>query len=464
MFPGRVAGSRGGINLAPGPPLACSTGIRASPVGPGVGGGYHGCVVPDDLDPDPSPRWRAGNAEPVSVAEVRFWRSRVRRLLQRVPTPCFLFAAEPLERQVQSLEAAFQGLPVVHWWSFKTLPVQAPVAWWLRQGRPVEVVSEFEWRAVRALGVPVERILVNGPAKHRWLPACAQPGMRVHFDSIGEIRALSHLARNLQWRIGVRLGTSLEVQGEIPGVRAQFGLDPAEVPLAARLLRKAGLRIESLHLHLRTNVPEAGWYARAADEVFGVARKVGWEPWILDLGGGFPVARVATRKGAPFNAGFSMGAMRNVLLQLMRRHGVSQLWLENGRWLTAPAGVLALRVLDEKQGRGLRTLLCDGGRTLQALVATWERHAVVPLDPRRAPGMPTLLCGPTCMAFDNLGVHPLSGSIRPGDVLLWLDAGAYQVSWETSFSHGLAAMGWAEGHRVEVVREAESCDSWISRR
>lgn len=50
----------------------------------------------------------------------------------------------------------------------------------------------------------------------------------------------------------------------------------------------------------------------------------------------------------------------------------------------------------------------------------------------------TSVHGPTCMAFDTLARRPMAVSLGPGDVLIWLDAGAYHLPWETRFSHELA--------------------------
>ncbi len=381
--------------------------------------------------------------------------------MKRIGTPGFVFAREPLAAALTELESALGGLPARHWWSFKTLPLRPALRWWRASGRPVEVVSEFEWRGARDLGFEADAILVNGPAKARWLANRALPGMRVNFDSLGEIIALGRLARDLKWRVGVRVNPTEEVNSEYPGVRSQFGLLPGELGEAARRLKRWGVGVEVVHFHLRTHVPSADWYARAMAEVLEAVQAVGWHPTVLDVGGGVPATGVGSRRGAPLDAGFSLEKLRTMLRQVLRRHpGLREVWMENGRRLAAPSGVLAVRVLEVKEGRGVRTLICDGGRTLHALVATWEHHRVVPLRRRPGPEADTLLCGPTCMAFDNLGRHPLPVATRPGDVLLWLDAGAYQVSWETRFSHGLAGIAWVDGDDVEVVREAEDFESW----
>jgi diaminopimelate decarboxylase len=368
-----------------------------------------------------------------------------------------------LARQTGRLRRAFEDLAVRHWWSFKTLPLRPAIQWWKSQGLGVEVVSEFEWRGALKLGFGVDWILVNGPAKHAWLAEHARDGMRVNFDSLNEIRALAAIAKRRRWRIGVRFNTSSEVNPEYPGVRTPFGLVRSELGEAARLLGRAGLKVELAHFHLRTNVAVAAAYREAAEEVLGMGADLGWRPEILDLGGGLPAAGVRDRAGKRLESSFSWGEMRRGIGRILAGGagvGLREVWMENGRWLTAPTGVLAVRVLDNKEGRGRRTLTCDGGRTLHAMVSTWERHDVEALERRRGPQVRTMICGPTCMAFDNLGEHRLPAVMRPGDVLIWRDAGAYQICWETRFSHGLAPVTWCGRKGVEVVRAAESFEGW----
>lgn len=398
---------------------------------------------------------RTGRKETDAAGDA-FWRRRVRESVARVGTPALVFAEEPLVAQARRLAAALEGVPVRHWWSFKTLPLLPAVAAWRRLGHGVEVVSEWELRAALGAGVPPDEVLVNGPAKHAWLPGIPVKGLRVNFDSLAEVRALAPMVAALEWSVGLRIQTRTETNFEYRGVFTQFGMQKDDLAAARRLLVRSGVAPTVLHFHLRTNIPEARQFREAAQEALACVGSLGWQPRILDLGGGMPPERVESRKGTALDAGFSLASFREVCLQIRAQHRfLEALWMENGRWLAAPTGVLAVRVLDVKADRGVRTLICDGGRTLQAMVATWERHRLFPLKRRSGALVPTLVCGPTCMAFDNLGIHELPGTVRAGDVLIWLDAGAYQLSWETRFSHGLGAVAWTAGAAVEVVRERE---------
>jgi len=393
---------------------------------------------------------------------IRNWKSLAAGALGAgASTPFYLFAAEPVRERVVELEALDFGRPVTHWLSTKTQPLAPLLRWWRDQGHPIEVVSEFEFRAVRAEGFPVDRILVNGPAKHRWLPSVAEPGLRVNFDSAGELETLLPLARRLGWRCGLRLCTREEFDPEHSAFATQFGFTPDEARHVLPELLRDGPAPEVLHMHLRTNVARAGIYASALAEALELAAETGWKPRVVDLGGGLPPPHTAGRDGKAFDTGMDLADFAVQVRRILGAHPfVEELWLENGRFVTAGSGILVLRVLDAKQRRGLRQLICDGGRTLNALVSNWEQHRLEPLENRPGEGVETVVHGPTCMAWDQIARQPLPADLGPGDHLVWFEAGAYHLAWETRFSHGLAAVWWNDEQGLREARPAESFNDW----
>ncbi len=406
-------------------------------------------------------RSRRGARSRPAPARARFWRALVGPLLARASSPFYLFSAAPVAAALQALDQHLGGLPARHWLSCKTQPLRPLLAWWRRQGRPIEVVSEFEFLAARAEGFAPEQILVNGPAKHHWLPRHALRGLAVNLDSLAETRTLAPLARARGWRLGLRLNTRAEFDPEAPAWPTQFGLSPPEARAALRYLRGLGLEPAIVHFHLRTNVPSAAMYARALDEVAAFCRAERWQPRYVDCGGGWPLAGVRDRTGRAVDAAFDPAAVARALADVRPRFpGLEEFWWENGRWLTAGSGVLVVRVLEAKERRGRRLLICDGGRTLHALVALWEEHDLLTFPARRGRRVPTTVCGPTCMAFDQLARRPLPRSLRPGDHLVWLEAGAYHLAWETRFSHGRAAVYWHDEQGLRRVRAPESFAAW----
>lgn len=395
------------------------------------------------------------------IEPVEFWRALVAPLLGSQPTPFYLFSCTPIQAALAELDRHLGHLPIRHWLSFKTQPLKPLIRWWRDAGRPVEVVSEFELLAALKEGLPPEHILANGPAKHHWLPRHPAPGLCVNLDSLAETQVLAPLARNLNWTLGLRLNTAEEVDPEHPAYPTQFGFTAEELPAALAILRSKELAPGIIHFHLRTNVASPTHYAKAIAQAAAMCKDAGVRPEVLDCGGGFPVPRVLTRGGKRLDSEFSLRAMAEVYAQGLKLFpSVREIWLENGRWLSARSGVLVVKVLDVKQRRGMRNLVCDGGRVTNALTSIWENHTLIPVPDRNGEECLTTVNGPTCMAFDQLARSPLPVSLQPGDHLIWLDAGAYHLPWETRFSHGLAPVLWHDGKAITEARSREGFDRW----
>lgn len=406
---------------------------------------------------------------------IRFWQSLIREALSlSADTPCYVFSAQPMAERIAELDAALNGagfrstnanqppkIGIRHWLSCKTQPVAPLLHWWQKISGSIEVVSEFELRAALAEGFTPENILVNGPAKHSWLTPFKLRGLSVNFDSRAELTKLLPLAKRLNWRCGVRINTREEFDPENPQFPTQFGFTPEEAVVALKKLLRAQARLETVHFHLRTNLASAQIYQRAIFEVAEVCRAAKFSPLNLDIGGGLPVRHVLARSGKVFDGEFGLRSFAEMLRQSVKLFpGLRELWLENGRWVSASSGALVVKILDVKERRGLRQLICDGGRTMNALTSLWEQHQILTVPQRSGDEMLTAIHGPTCMAFDQLARLALPRSLRAGDHLVWLEAGAYHIPWETRFSHGHAAVWWHDDRGLQLVRERQSFENF----
>jgi diaminopimelate decarboxylase len=377
--------------------------------------------------------------------DVAQWLDVSRRAIDLVGTPCYVNRARPIQAAVQHLERGDAG--VRSWLSFKTHPLPRLLEWWIAGGRGVEVVSETEFRTARRLGCHPDQILINGPAKHAWLGRYPIPGLRVHFDSPTELMALTPLALSCQWRIGVRVHAPDERDARDPQFGGPFGMTAREAIDGLRHLLAAGADVQSLHFHLGQAPQRADSYVRAVEHVARVCQAAAFRPRYVDLGGGLPAPPAEAAVQWLWDGIASARALFPAS---------QQIWLENGRFVTERAAALAVRVLDVKDRAEGRYLICDGGRTNHALAADRGLHPFLLLPDRSGPGRLTTVCGPTCMTDDTLGRLHLPDDVVPGDVLVWMHAGAYHLPWETRFSQGLCAIVWAdEAERLSVVRERE---------
>jgi diaminopimelate decarboxylase len=217
---------------------------------------------------------------------------------------------------------------------------------------------------------------------------------------------------------------------------------------ALRQLREAGADVQSIHFHLGQAQQRPDAHLRAVAHVARVCDAAAFRPRYVDLGGGLPVPAAAESA--------VRGLWRGIASARAHFPELEQVWLENGRFVTDQAAALAVRVLDVKDRDDSRYLICDGGRTNQALAADRGLHPFLLVPERTGPLRLTTVCGPTCMTDDTLGRLLLPDDIVPGDVLVWMNAGAYHLPWETRFSQGLCAIVWAdEAEQLSLVRDRE---------
>jgi diaminopimelate decarboxylase len=398
-----------------------------------------------------------GERPQVNPAHVS-WLRRCSEAIAAVGTPCYVAAWQPTAVAIEELDTRLeQALPIRSWLSFKTHPLPSLAVEWLRSGRGIEVVSESELITVLQLGCPLNRLLINGVAKHEWLHKYALSGIHVHFDSPLEVDRLLHSALANQWRVGVRCHVPDETDSRDAAFGGQFGMSEPEAVAALRLLRSAGADVHSIHFHRGQADHARRAYQRGLAHVAAVCALADVAPRALDCGGGLP----AHDDPRCVDAVADLCAAVKQAPDLFPR--LEEIWLENGRYITGQSAALAVRIVDIKEREECRYLICNGGRTNHALAADHHPHDLLPL--RERPGTPTLstVCGPTCMTDDRLGRYRLPADTAVGDVLIWLDAGAYHLPWETRFSHGLCAVAWyGADDRLTVARPREEAAAWAA--
>jgi diaminopimelate decarboxylase len=388
------------------------------------------------------------------------WSPSILEAVSQFGTPCYLFSWPIVLEALDVLTSLDCGIPIRHWLSMKSQPLRYLLREWRKLGLGVEVVSEFELRAALEQGFQPDSILVNGVAKHHWLSNIQIQGLRVHFDSLREARHLTTISATRKWRVGIRFALKEQFDPDEPIFGSQFGMSFSEARHAVAELRRMGIEPESAHFHLRSNVHDPAQYARALEDLLVGCQYADLTPRFLDCGGGLPCPGDDLRRDAHHS--FSLSHFAGVLFQAAKTfETVEQVWLENGRFVTSRAGFLILRILDIKERPECRYLVCDGGRTNHALVSDWELHAIFSIPHRSGPSRLTTICGPTCMAYDRLARIELPSDLDVGDLIVWKNAGAYHIPWETRFSHGLAAVIWVDPDgQLVLARQRQTFAEW----
>ncbi|HEY9282636.1 MAG TPA: hypothetical protein VIP46_04190, partial [Pyrinomonadaceae bacterium] len=358
-------------------------------------------------------------------------------------TPTFLYlegTAASLFKRAGELASGLSTpqVKVSNGYSIKTNPDDRLITLARENGFLAEGISLLEIQKAIKLGFRAEQAILNGPGK--WWPEGLMPRERMHAvfsDSLADLRRTVAAAGKKEIKsniFGVRLRT--------PTVGSRFGI-PVDTPDALKALVEA---VETLpkesafgvHFHMASsNVGVRHWwhlYESMLRWCASVERLSGRRIELLDLGGGWFPDDWHTGSADEFAA--AVARAKAVL------PNVREIVSEPGKALAQPSMAVAMRLLEfDDTGDEIAEAVVDGS-IAELPMHFFQPHRILHRDSQTGRWRPlrrgkTALLGRLCMEHDIVarGVE-LPGDARPGDLLVFCDAGAYDRSMSYVFGRG----------------------------
>jgi diaminopimelate decarboxylase len=409
-------------------------------------------------------------------------------LAEKYGSPLHVVNAERLRRNaLQYLAAPSRNTPAAEvFYSYKTNPVPGVLAELHRAGLGAEVISHYElWLALR-LGVPAQRIVYNGPVKSTpSLELAIEQGIQlININHREEIAQVARVARTLgrRPRVGLRVTVGR-------GWSGQFGTPVAggQALAAYREALDTGvLEVVALHAH-------RGGMLRTADEVLEflepalafsdeLSARLGLELEVLNLGGSLavPSVRGLSERELRLNRSFmrelsapelasslSIGEYTRLVAECVVAHyrtrgrALPRVFLEPGRSVTSDAQLLLTRVQSIKAEGERRYAILDAGINLAESCRSEYHQWFMATPAHNSREQSYALAGPICTPGDTLRWAIRLPTLRSGDCLAIMDAGAYFVPFSTSFSFPRPAIVMVDGGNVHSLRRAETFEDVV---
>jgi diaminopimelate decarboxylase len=391
---------------------------------------------------------------------------RATELVERFGTPLVVYDEATVRAQARAYRTAAPDAFVVY--GTKAFPSVAVLRLLAEEGVGADVSTAGELAFALAAGLPGEQIVVHGNNKEEaLLRGAADADALVVLDSIEEIaRARAAGATRFLVRLtpGIDADTHEKVRTAHHG--SKFGLPPDDAVEALRLVPDC----EGLHVHVGSQLTHFGASLETVDWLGGfVARlraELGWEPRIIDLGGGLGVRHVAEEPD--FAIGDFVGGLLGRLEQVWGANDLAwpRLVLEPGRSLVARAGLTLYTVGAVKSvGAATTFVTVDGGMSDNPRPALYGARYTAILANRADE--------PADHAYAVAGKHCESGDVlidrvklpapRRGDILAVPVTGAYTLSMSSTYNAvpRPAAVLVADGE-VRLIRRRESIDDLLA--
>ncbi len=337
------------------------------------------------------------------------------------------------------------------------------------EGAGCDVFGAAELEIALGSKVPPGHISLNGATKSSpLLERAISAGVRVTLDSADEFERTRKLAR----RLGLRAHIRFRIRPWLPGTSAVSDFDPAGGPAYLSLQDyRAGMPEDEVtdclaaaigdehldpagfHAHATRQTTDLSFWAAYAQDVGAAcarlsAHRSGWRPREIDLGGGFAVPRDPTARQQPFNGATApepadyLTAMADGLTRGLTEGGLSpdgiSLQVEPGRAIYGNAGLHLATVLNLKNQQWPLPRTWIETDTSEAFLGDTiiERNlwTVVPADePGRERRVDAAVTGISC-GFDQLVPAMSQPHVVPGEILAFLDTGAYQDATASNFN------------------------------
>lgn len=360
-------------------------------------------------------------------------------------TPLYVYSAQQISARFQLFEQAFQDQPHTICYAVKANSSLAILRLLAQQGAGFDIVSGGELERVRKAHKPaLAKVVFSGVGKQVWeIDAALKAGILLfNVESEAELHLLAARAEALRLRARFALRVNPDVFADThPYISTglsehKFGID---IKAARDLYRKAAkskwLDAAGVSVHIGSQIRKVDPFAAATARVTALIadlKKDGHNIRYIDAGGGLGIDYGTTA----FNPAQQVQKYAAALRKGLAAES-AHLIIEPGRFIVAQAGALLTRVLFVKKNGSKTFVITDAGMNDLIRPSLYHaHHEILPVKQSRAaaPSITADIVGPVCESGDFFARDRVLAAVKPGDLVLILDAGAYGMSLTSNYN------------------------------
>jgi len=391
---------------------------------------------------------------------------RATDLVREFGTPLVAYDEATLRAHARAYREAAPRTLVVY--GTKAFPSVALLRLFADEGLGADVSTAGELAFALAAGIDGQRLVVHGNNKEdELLRGAAETGALVVLDALDEIeRARAFGASRFLIRVtpGIEADTHEAVKTAHHG--SKFGLPPGDAIEALRRLPEC----EGLHVHVGSQLMHFGAALMTVDWIAGFGARaraeLGWEPRIVDLGGGLGVRHVAEEPA--FTIPEFVGGLVGELQRAWHLQGLThpELILEPGRSLVGRAGVTLYTVGAVKTASAATTYVAiDGGMSDNPRPALYNARYTALLANRadEEPAGAYAVAGKHCESGDVLIERVELPEPQRGDILAVPVTGAYTLGMSSTYNAvPRPAAVLVSGGEARLIRRRETIEDLLT--
>lgn len=351
------------------------------------------------------------------------------QIAEEFGTPCYVYDLDRIKEQFDTFKAAFPWPALKICYAMKANYNHDILRLLKSMGSGIDAVSPGDLYMAEACGFkPDDIIYTANNITNLEMKEIMATGVLMNIGSLSRLEKYGQTFPGT--RVCLRFNPDV-VDGEHDKIKTggsltKFGILLEDAPKAAAIARQHDLTVAGLHEHTGSGLQRPESLLQAMEKIMSVATRENFPNLsFMDFGGGFKV---------PYRPGEAAVDLKTIgreaialFSDFCRRYGRELgLWFEPGKYLTAQAGVLLVRVNTIRENRG--RIICGTDSGFPQLIRPMfydAHHEIMNLTHPDGEPVNCDICGNICETGDLFAKDRPVSRIRENDLLAIENAGAY---------------------------------------
>jgi diaminopimelate decarboxylase len=380
-------------------------------------------------------------------------------------TPLYVYDAQRIRDQYQKLINAFHKSDVQVFYACKALTNVNVLKVLNGLGSGVDCVSINEVKLALKAGVIPDKIIFtpNSVAIEEYLEA-TELKVNINIDNLNLLEAFGQHFGNT-YPVIVRLNPHIMAGGNIKistgHIDSKFGISVHQVEQIIAIREKTGVQVKGLHLHTGSEIKDVEVFVKGLDLILGLTAHFP-EMSIIDLGGGFKVPYKEDEIGTDM---MLLGEKMAETLEAFKvKTGKSfQVWFEPGKYLVSECGYFLVKANIIKQAPSRNFVGVNSGFNHLIRPMFYDAyHKISNISNTQGIVNVYNVVGNICET-DTFAWDRELNEVRPGDILLFNNAGAYGFEMSSRFnSRARPAEVLADKGELKLIRKRETFEDVLA--
>ncbi|MCG9911755.1 MAG: diaminopimelate decarboxylase [Flavobacteriales bacterium] len=386
-------------------------------------------------------------------------------LVEQFDSPLYVYDAEIMRAKYKRMTDAFKGTRLKIKYACKALTNINVLRVFKDMGSGLDTVSIQEvWLGLKAGFAPEDIIYTPNCVSMEEISMAVDAGVRINIDNISILEQFGNKYGS-SVPVCIRVNPHIMAGGNskisVGHIDSKFGISIHQMRHVERVVKSMGIKIEGIHMHTGSDILDVGVFLAAADILLETAMRFPDLNYI-DFGSGF---KVAYKPGDITTDIEDLGKrMTERFNTFCTEYGKElEIHFEPGKFLVSESGYFLVKVNVIKQTTATVFAGVDSGlnHLIRPMFYDSYHHILNLSNPTGTQRVYTVvgyICETDTFAWDR----PIS-EIREGDILCFLNAGAYGHVMSSNYnSRFRPAEVLVDGGKARLIRRRENLEDLLA--